>query len=143
MTQKVSELMTTNLFTVSTSSTLHDAHNLMKEKSIRHIPVVDENNLLVGILTQKIMIAKVMGIVTTFGENSLQRRERKIKVEDIMTTDFIRLAPNQSLQEVVTFFVENRHGCMPVVDENNKLLGLLTSSDFVKLAARLLSINKN
>ncbi|GAB0110143.1 CBS domain-containing protein [Pseudoalteromonas distincta] len=141
MTQTVSDLMTTNLFTVSTSSTLHDAHNLMKEKSIRHIPVVDENNLLVGILTQKIMIAKVMGIVTTFGENSLQRREKKIKVEDIMTTDFIRLAPSQSLQEVVTFFVENRHGCMPVVDENNKLLGLLTSSDFVKLAARLLSIN--
>ena len=58
MTQTVSDLMTTNLFTVSTSSTLHDAHNLMKEKSIRHIPVVDENNLLVGILTQKIMIAK-------------------------------------------------------------------------------------
>lgn len=141
MTQTVSDLMTTNLFTVSTSNTLHDAHNLMKEKSIRHIPVVDENNLLVGILTQKIMIAKVMGIVTTFGENSLQRREKKIKVEDIMTTDFIRLAPSQSLQEVVTFFVENRHGCMPVVDENNKLLGLLTSSDFVKLAARLLSIN--
>jgi CBS domain-containing protein len=56
-----------------------------------------------------------------------------------MVTDFVSVTPTQPLRDVVTFFVENRHGCMPVIDEQNKLVGILTSSDFVRLAAALLS----
>ncbi|WP_273048030.1 CBS domain-containing protein [Pseudoalteromonas sp.] len=139
MNQIVSDLMTSDPLAVSADHTLHDAHNLMKEKNIRHIPVINGNGELVGMLTQKIMIAKVMGILTTYGENALKRKEKQTKVEDIMVTDFVSVTPTQPLRDVVTFFVENRHGCMPVIDEQNKLVGILTSSDFVRLAAALLS----
>ena len=139
MLHTVSDLMTSNPFAMKAENTLHDAHNLMKEKNVRHIPIIDENGLLVGMLTQKIMIKNVMGIVATYGENALKRKERQTKVLDVMATDFKSVTPNQPLHDVARFFVENRHGCMPVVDEQNKLVGILTSSDFVRLAAALLS----
>ncbi|WP_404340772.1 HPP family protein [Pseudoalteromonas mariniglutinosa] len=139
MSQTVSDLMTVDPFAVSSDNSLHDAHNLMKEKNVRHIPVIDEDGVLVGMLTQKIMIAKVMGIMATYGANALERKEKHTKVQDIMVDDFASVTPTQPLSDVVRFFVENRHGCMPVVDQQNKLVGILTSSDFVRLAAALLS----
>ncbi|NOU51624.1 CBS domain-containing protein [Pseudoalteromonas sp. JBTF-M23] len=139
MLHTVADLMTADPFVVSLKASLKDAHDLMREKNIRHIPVIDEQGILQGMLTQKIMIAKVMGIMATYGANALERKEKYTLVEDIMTTDFASIQPTQSLAEVAEFFVSNRHGCMPVVDDNNKLLGILTSSDFVRLAAALLS----
>ncbi|MEI5640625.1 MULTISPECIES: CBS domain-containing protein [unclassified Pseudoalteromonas] len=139
MKQSVADLMTPDPFAVTASNTLHDAHNLMKEKNVRHIPVINEDGVLVGMLTQKIMIAKVMGIMATYGANALERKEKQTLVQEIMAVDFASVQPQQSLQDVVRFFVDNRHGCMPVVDEEDKLMGILTSSDFVRLAAALLS----
>ncbi len=134
----VSELMTVDPLSVMRSASLKDAHDLMREKNIRHIPVIDEKGELVGMLTQKIMIAKVMGLMAQYGATALERKEKQQLVADMMVTDFAAVTPQQSLKDVAGFFVKNRHGCMPVVDENNKLKGILTSSDFVRLAAELL-----
>ncbi|ALU43124.1 CBS domain-containing protein [Pseudoalteromonas rubra] len=139
MLTTVADLMTPDPLAVSETNTLNDAHNLMREKNIRHIPVIDDNGMLVGMLTQKIMIAKVMRIIATYGTNALERKEKQQQVAELMATDFASIQPQQSLQEVVRFFVDNRHGCMPVTDDKGKLLGILTSSDFVRLAAALLS----
>ncbi|WP_394193567.1 HPP family protein [Pseudoalteromonas atlantica] len=139
MIHLVADLMTPAPLAIKADNTLHDAHNLMKEKNIRHIPVINENGALVGMLTQKILIAQVMGIMANYSSTALERKEKQTKVLDIMATDFTSIEPEQPLHEVANFFVENRHGCMPVVDKDNNLVGILTSSDFVRLAAALLS----
>lgn len=135
----VAQLMTADPLCVTRDASLKDAHDLMRSKNIRHIPVIDDKGELVGMLTQKIMIAKVMGLMAQYGATALERKEKQILIADIMATDFAAVAPQQSLKDVADFFVSNRHGCMPVVDESNKLKGILTSSDFVRLAADLLS----
>ncbi|MEH8020423.1 MULTISPECIES: HPP family protein [Rheinheimera] len=134
----VAQLMTADPLCVTRNASLKDAHDLMRSKNIRHIPVIDDKGELVGMLTQKIMIAKVMGLMAQYGATALERKEKQILIADIMATDFAAVAPQQSLKDVADFFVSNRHGCMPVVDEANKLKGILTSSDFVRLAADLL-----
>ncbi|MDP5141388.1 CBS domain-containing protein [Rheinheimera baltica] len=134
----VAELMTVDPLCVTRDASLKDAHDLMRSKNVRHIPVIDEKGELVGMLTQKIMIAKVMGLMAQFGATALERKEKQQLITDLMATDFAAVTPDQSLKDVAGFFVTNRHGCMPVVDENNKLMGILTSSDFVRLAAELL-----
>jgi len=139
MIHLVADLMTPAPLAIKADNTLHDAHNLMKEKNIRHIPVINENGALVGMLTQKILIAQVMGIMANYSSTALERKEKQTKVLDIMATDFTSIEPEQPLHEVANFFVENRHGCMPVVDKDNNLVGILTSSDFVRLADALLS----
>ncbi|MDX1676270.1 HPP family protein [Arsukibacterium sp.] len=135
----VAELMTADPLCVQRSDSLKDAHDLMREKNIRHIPVIDANGSLAGMLTQKIMIAKVMGLMAQYGVAALERKEKQVLVSELMVTDFAAVTADQPLNEVVDFFVSNRHGCLPVVNADNKIVGILTSSDFVRLAARLLT----
>ncbi|MDX3774981.1 CBS domain-containing protein [Chromatiaceae bacterium AAb-1] len=134
----VAELMTADPFCVTRDASLKDAHDLMREKNVRHIPVIDSKGELAGMLTQKIMITKVMGLMAQYGATALERKEKQQLVSEVMATDFAAVEPQQPLKEVARFFVKNRHGCMPVVNSDNKLVGILTSSDFVRLAADLL-----
>lgn len=134
----VAELMTADPLCLLRSASLKDAHDLMREKNVRHIPVIETNGELVGMLTQKIMIAKVMGLMAQYGATALERKEKQLLVSELMATDFAAVTAEQPLVEVADFFVANRHGCLPVVDGDNKIIGILTSSDFVRLAARLL-----
>ncbi|KAF7772052.1 hypothetical protein PCIT_a2045 [Pseudoalteromonas citrea] len=139
MLHTVADLMTPTPFSITQNQTLRDAHDLMRTESIRHIPVVDHQGALCGMLTQKVMVAEVMRILATYGPSALERKEKHTAISEIMATDFTTITPEQSLSDVAQFFVDNRHGCMPVVNDDNTLLGILTSSDFVRLAAALLS----
>ncbi|CAM3854867.1 CBS domain-containing protein [Rheinheimera salexigens] len=134
----VADLMTADPFCLDRSANLKDAHDLMRTKNVRHIPVIDTNGELVGMLTQKVLVAKVMSLVAQFGSSELERKEKQQLVADIMLTDFASVLATTTLLEVAEFFVANRHGCLPIVDKTNKIKGILTSSDFVRLAAMLL-----
>lgn len=135
----VADLMTADPLCLLRSASLKDAHDLMREKNIRHIPVIDDQGQLVGMLTQKVMMASVIGLLAKYGVTALERKEKQQLVADLMLTDFATISAEQSLREVATFFVKNRHGCLPVITAENKLIGILTSSDFVRLAAELLA----
>jgi CBS domain-containing membrane protein len=135
----VAQLMTPDPLCVTRDASLKDAHELMRSKNIRHIPVIDAKGELVGMLTQKVMVTKVMALMAQFGVTALERKEKQQLVADLMVTDFAAVTPEQQLKDVAEFFVSNRHGCLPVVDANNKIKGILTSSDFVRLAAQLLA----
>lgn len=136
----VADLMTPDPLSLLRSASLKEAHDLMREKNIRHIPVIDENGQLVGMLTQKVMMAAVIGLLAKYGATALERKEKQQLVADLMLTDFATITAEQSLREVAAFFVKNRHGCLPVITAENKLVGILTSSDFVRLAAELLAL---
>jgi len=135
----VAQLMTVDPLCVTRDASLKDAHDLMRSKNIRHIPVIDEKGALLGMLTQKIIIARVLALMAQFGATALEHKEKQQLVVELMVTDFAAVTPDQAVKDVVAFFVTNRHGCLPVVDDNNKLRGILTSADFVRLAAELLA----
>jgi CBS-domain-containing membrane protein len=139
MLHTVADLMTPNPISVKQNQPLRDAHDLMRTKGIRHIPVIDQQGALCDMLTQKTMVAEVIWFLTSFGPNALERREKHTTITAIMATDFSTITPEQSLCDVTQFFVDNRHDCMPVVNDDKALIGILTSSDFVRLAAALVS----
>lgn len=135
----VGDIMTRNLLTLDQSATLKDAHDMMREKSIRHIPVVDAlSGKLMGVLTQKRMIATIMGLLSDYGVSALERRERQCRVVEIIDADFESVDLHAPLTEVVDFFLNNKHGCLTIVDDQQCLIGIVTSSDFVRLCAELL-----
>jgi CBS domain-containing membrane protein len=135
----VGDIMARDLLTLDASSTLKDAHDLMREKSIRHIPVVDKlTGKLLGVLTQKRMIATVMSLLSDYGVSALERRERQCRVVEIIDSDLESVDVKAPLTEVVPFFLKNKHGCLTVVDSEQRLTGIVTSSDFVRLCAELL-----
>ncbi|RTR41027.1 CBS domain-containing protein [Shewanella canadensis] len=131
--------MSTQIVCISHKASLKDAHELMQSRGVRHLPVISEfDSKLVGILTHKKMISTVMAMMHKYGGNALDRKERGQLVEDLMDTDFQKLTDDEPLSIVVEYFIENKLGCLPVVDTQGKVEGIVTSSDFVKLCANLL-----
>lgn len=137
---KVSDIMTANPVCISDKASIKDAHLLMQTRSVRHLPVIsEEDGTFVGILTHKRMIASVITLLNKYGSGALERRERHAEVSTIIDTDTQILDADEPLSIVVEYFIDNKLGCLPVVDSNKKVQGIVTSSDFVKLCAQLLN----
>lgn len=138
MSHTVADIMTKDVITLSPESTLFDAHELSKTKGIRHIPVVASDNTLVAVVTQKQLVGKVMQILSDFGERAISRKEKLTPIMDVAQRDFTSVKADQPLLEIAEFFLSNKHGCLPVIDEQSKIVGIITSSDFIKLTITLL-----
>lgn len=137
---KVQDIMTANPITLTTAHTLKNAHDLTHTKGIRYLPVMEKDEL-VGIVTHREMIASIIRIMKEHGASNLPEQEMKIPIMSLAVTDFQRVYLDQSLKEISCFFIDHKYGCLPVMDANEKLVGILTSSDFVKLSIKLLEIS--
>ena len=139
MKMTVADVMTAPVLTLSPDVTLQDAHNITREKGIRHLPIVDpDTNQLVAIVTQKTLIAKVLGLLATYGGKALAEHEANTSIMEVALTEFDTVRDTDDVASVAAFFLKNKHGCLPVANEEQQIIGILTSSDFVKLAVELL-----
>ena len=128
------EIMTTNVITVTLSTTLAEARSTMKEHRIRHLPVVNESGEMVGLLTQSDVLAAADSILRD-AENRIPARE--ISIRDVMVTKIATVDENASLRQAALFLEKHRIGCLPVVADE-KLVGIITDTDFVGVAINLL-----
>lgn len=135
----VADIMSSHLITLSSDATLEDAHNLTRQKGIRHIPVLDKDTgKLCAVISQKRLISKVVSLITLYGKDALEHRENRTPIMEVAETEYDTVAATLPVKEVARYFVQNKHGCLPVVDESEELVGIITSSDFVSLCAQLL-----
>lgn len=133
------DIMTRNVLTCTEQDTVAHAHQLMAQKSIRHLPVVDSGSgEFLGVITQKDLLRHAFSVVAKAGLSQLEAVESTKKVGDVMTRDVETIQPQLALQEAGRFFMACKHGCLPVVVDG-KLQGILTSADFVKLSVQLLA----
>ena len=136
--KSVKDIMVADVLSVKDSDTVYDARMLLKEKGIRHLPVISEaSGEFVGLLTQRSLLNHAFNIVEKFGMSGLEKREKRTLVSDIMNKDCETVDPDMELAEVAEFFTTKKTSCLPVVD-NSQLQGIVTSVDFVKLAQYLL-----
>jgi CBS domain-containing membrane protein len=111
---------------------LHEVRDLMDGQHIRHLPVTDEEGLVIGLVSQRDLIRHAL---TQTDEQTLSLQEEIlsfIKVRDIMTRDVECVEPDQDIELAAQLMLDNKYGCVPVV-EAVRLVGILTESDFVKL----------
>ena len=106
-----------NPYCLSPSHTLDDARNMMEEKGISGILVTEEDEKLVGILTTRDLV---------FEENGFT------KISELMSTDLVTANPDITIEEAEKILQKNRIEKLPLVDENKKLRGLITSKDIIK-----------
>lgn len=138
----VADIMTHPVTTLTPEMSLRDAHDITRQQGIRHLPIVAKQ-ALVGIVTQKRMISKVISLMTLYGQEELAKNEGVTNIMEVAVTDFDTVTADQKVSEVAPFFLKNKHGCLPVVDNQGELVGILTSSDFVKLTISLLENMEN
>ena len=136
---QISEIMTPNPICLSEHANVHKARMLMAEKSIRHIPIVEpESKKLIGMLNQKAVLSNAIKIINQRGLDNLEHEEKAIEVASIMQRDASSIEIGQSLLEVANTLLEQKSGCV-VVCEQSKVIAVISSKDFVKLAARELA----
>ncbi len=130
----IASIMSTDLVTVPPTSTLAEARLLMSEHRIRHIPVVDDDELLVGLLTLTDVLAATD---SSFRDDDSRIHAVDICIKEVMVTDLATVDEHASLRQAALFLEKHHIGCLPVV-KNGKLRGIITAMDFVGVAINLL-----
>ena len=107
----------------------------MTEKHIRHIPITDNDGHVLGLVTQRdILAATEPGLkVQTKGISC----ELDIKLADIMMRDVSVIHREDSLRQAALYIQSHKYGCLPVVSDD-RLVGIITDSDFIDIAINLL-----
>jgi CBS domain-containing protein len=121
----VADFMTKDLVTVRESDDLALAESLLRLGGIRHLPVVKEGRL-VGLLTQRDVLRS--------GQSG-RPAARALLVSEIMTRELTTVRPAMALSQAARLMLERKFGCLPVCDEEGRLVGIVTEADFVRFAA--------
>jgi CBS domain-containing protein len=129
----VDEMMTENPRGLAETATLDEALAMMEKYSCHHVPVVNDTNELVGLVTHRDMLGALGSTLNP--EDRVNTNT--ITLGEIMTTDVFTVAPQTNLRKAAMYVRSQRYGCLPVV-ENGKLVGIITDSDFVNIAIDLL-----
>jgi len=130
----VGEIMITEVNQLPPDATLEQARSLMAEKSIRHIPIVDKNDRLIGLVTQRDILAATSG--SGSGKEGSTSGSCPTTA-DIMRKKMFTVDEGTSLRMAALTMQRHKIGSMLVVD-NNLLVGIVTDSDYVGLAINLL-----
>jgi CBS domain-containing membrane protein len=128
----VKDLMTKEPFSLLLDDCLESIEEIMKWQHIRHIPIVDESDKLIGIVTHRDLLKIAISSLAEVSAAEKKTISRSIKVRDIMNKKVTPASPNDSLKHVSELMFLYKYGCMPVVDADGKLVGILTEADFVK-----------
>jgi CBS domain-containing membrane protein len=134
---KVAELMSTDLVTLTEDETLAHAQRCMARGRIRHLPVV-RNRQLVGLVTHRDLLAASFSIFAEVERTEQRRIFDTVRVVDAMHRDVVTVPPDLRVSQAAHILLENKYGCLPVVDSDNVLVGILTEADFLRLTVRLL-----
>ncbi len=132
----VAEIMTAQPHTLGPDASLAQARQLMSEQHIRHIPVVDNDGQLVGVVSQRDVLAAADSSVLP-DRQAHEEEERYVALSAVMTSPVQTVDESASLRGTAMHLQQNRMGCLPVT-RDGKLVGIITDSDFVSIAINLM-----
>lgn len=127
----VRDLMTPDPYTLSPRDTLASLYDLMDSRRVRHVPIVDSDGELVGLLTHTDLAMTALGSLSDLPLSQERDLLQRRRIREVMVTEVETVDPETSLAEAAQTLFENKIGCLPVV-EGNRLVGILTESDFVR-----------
>jgi CBS domain-containing membrane protein len=129
--------MTENVFTLSSTDNLTALYDLMDAEHIRHIPVIDEEKELVGLVTHRDLLRNALSPPADLPFNMQREILSRNTVDRIMIQEIATIDPDAPIGEAAEIMLENKYGCLPVV-EGKRLVGILTEADFVRCLAGLI-----
>jgi CBS domain-containing protein len=141
------EIMTEKVITTKKDSSIEELSELLVNNKISGVPVLDENGTLVGIVSEGDIIVQnsdlhfpryfklLDAIIYLESLNKFKASLQKhlaTKVEDIMTTKVQTVSEDTPINEIADMMLDSRVNRLPVMDKNNKLVGIITRADIVK-----------
>lgn len=147
MVMKVQDIMTQNVITIKDTDTVENCAKLLYEHDISSMPVVNEEGDLVGIISEKDLIKRasriqVPNVIELLGGfiylNNPNKFMDEVKsamaliVEEMMTKKVITIKADETMEEAATIIVDKGIKRLPVLDENDKLVGIIARRDIMK-----------
>ncbi len=144
---KVSELMTREVMTIPPEMSVREAAKLLFEREISGLPVVDQERNVVGMITEKEIIAMALPkFAEQFGDFDVILSEEpfskkiaeadKIKVKDVMRKEVLCVSEDTSIAEVARLMIAKKARRIPVLGKEKKLVGIIARADIVKKIAK-------
>jgi acetoin utilization protein AcuB len=118
---QVERYMSQAPITIRDDTVYWEAFDIMREKDLHHIPVVNEDNSVVGILTRRDLQISAQYF-----------REAPVEVSEVMHSPVVTISPGQLLSEAAKQMMDNRIGGLPVLDTNGQMVGILTETDLLR-----------
>ena len=131
MGKTVGDRMIRDVFTLGPSDTLRAAVEIVLQKHIRHLPIVDGDGHLLGIITDRDVKRALPSPLVHVDEDSRESLLDETPVARLMTKDPVTVTPATTLADAVRLLVAKKIGGLPVV-EHGKLVGIFTEIDALK-----------
>jgi CBS domain-containing protein len=130
----VSEIMQREVVTLTAQDKLDLTQDIMSLGRVRHLPVVDADERVVSVVSHRDLLAAAMSKVLDFDPTSRRTFLRSIEVSEVMGKDVYTVSPDTTLADAAALLVRHKIGCLPVVDPQGKLVGLVTDADLLAAA---------
>jgi CBS domain-containing protein len=138
MPRLAADIMTKDVITLEESETLENLDESMRALRFRHIPVVDGKRVI-GLISQRDVLRTSASTLLPASRQQNDLLTKRFTVRDVMTRDVQTVQPHTPLAEVARIMRRGKVGCLPVVEGENTLVGIITEADFVTLGERLLT----
>eukprot|EP00192_Tetraselmis_astigmatica_P014753 CAMPEP_0117683548 /NCGR_PEP_ID=MMETSP0804-20121206/20475_1 /TAXON_ID=1074897 /ORGANISM="Tetraselmis astigmatica, Strain CCMP880" /LENGTH=178 /DNA_ID=CAMNT_0005494181 /DNA_START=265 /DNA_END=801 /DNA_ORIENTATION=+ len=139
---KVDLMMTRKPVCLKSTDPVEAAATLFLTKGFSHVPVVDDSGTLVGVLSETDMLFGG-SLVSSFTEDMVERKVNAKTCGDAMTSDVISIVPTTAFDVAAHEMLSKKIHCLPVVDKDNKVVGIVTRKDILRYNYRSLPIFAN
>lgn len=136
----INEKMSKNVVSVKADSLVSKAYQLMVETKHSKLPVVDDENKLVGIITDRLIEEVNPHRATSLSEYEINHLLSKIKVMEIMNTGVFKIKENSFIEDAALIMKENKISFLPVINDDNKVSGIVSRTDVFKAFIDVLGI---
>jgi len=139
----IDKSMTREVITIQPEASIIEAYEIMEKHRVHQLPVVDHENTLVGIVTDR-DIRSALPSDFLYDEEALKAQERAaaIKVRDVMATNVYTVSPANTLEDALLLMEQKPVGAFPVIDENRKVIGIISVRDLMRAFINVLGIHE-
>ena len=128
----VGDRMSSPAVTVTADTPFQDALKLMHDHRFRRLPVVKKRGKLIGIVSERDLLYASPSPATSLSVWEITSLLSKIQVRKIMTKEVIATTPDTPIEDAAHLMADNKIGGLPVVDERNRVVGVITETDIFK-----------
>jgi len=135
--------MTIKVVTIRPEATILEAQKMMATHQIRHLPVIDGEDRLIGVVTDRdVRSILPYDCYKDPGCTEEQEKVAGLKIKDIMAVEPLTISPSDTIQDALLLIQEKRVGAFPVVDDTGKLKGIISVRDLLRAFTNVLGIGE-
>lgn len=134
----VKHIMTSPVIGLFAEQTLPLAEDIMSLKHLRHIPVLDDEGGLAGLVSHRDLLRAQISSLTGLTPDQRRARQDDVHIASLMTRDVWTVTPETLASVAGRTLLDHRFGCLPVIGDQRRVVGIVTERDFLRFAIKAL-----